>query len=194
MSVERLGIVVLAAGAASRFGACKLTVPIEGVPLVRRAALAALGVGAQVVVITGAHRNLVETCLADLPVQCAFNANWADGIGASIACGIETLATRCDAAIIALADQVLISTEQFNALIAAHTRAPARIIAAQYDGVLGAPCLFPRAYFEELTGLHGGRGAHALLQRYVDYVDFVPMPSAAMDIDTPEDYARVADT
>jgi molybdenum cofactor cytidylyltransferase len=150
-----IGIVVLAAGAAKRFGACKLTLPIDGVPLVRRSLLAALGAAERVVVVSGAHRERVEACVSDLAIDRVFNANWADGMGASIACGISALATACDAAIIALADQVLIGTEQFKALIAAHARAPERIIAAQYNGVLGAPCLFPRAYFEKLAALHG---------------------------------------
>jgi len=187
VTTERIGIVVLAAGAATRFGASKLSETMDGVPLVRRAVLAATETGAQVVVVTGAHRNLIEPCIADLPSQCAFNANWADGMGASIACGIAVLATRCDAAIIALADQVRIGAEQFNALIAAHANSPQRIIAAQFDGVIGPPCLFPRAYFAELAELAGDRGARALLQRRADRVDSLPMPQAAVDVDTPED-------
>ena len=151
MMAERIGIVVLAAGAATRFGSSKLTVPIDGVPLVRRAALAALGASAHVVVITGAHRAAVESCIADLAVERVFNPGWADGIGGSIACGVAALSPSCDATIIALGDQALIGSDEFRALIAAHARAPGRIIAATYADVVGPPCLFPPALFGELT-------------------------------------------
>lgn len=190
MMTERIGIVVLAAGAATRFGASKLTVMIDGVPLVRRAALAALDVGTQVVVVTGAHGDAVEACVADLDVERVFNAGWAAGMGGSIARGISAL-RECDAAIIALADQALIGTEQFNALVAAHASSPQRIIAARFDDVLGPPCLFPRQYFRDLLKLPCEGGARELLKQHADRIDAVPMPSAAIDIDTPDDIARL---
>lgn len=186
-----IGIIVLAAGAAKRFGSAKLVVPIDGVPLVRRAALAALGVGARVIVVTGAHRERVESCIADLRVERVFNANWRSGMGASIASGVAALDVRCEAAIIALADQLLVGTAEFEALIAAHARAPARIVAAQFGDVLGPPCLFPRPFFSELAGLRGEPGARTLLQRHVAEVEPLPLPGAAADIDTPADYARL---
>ena len=181
-----VGIVVLAAGEAKRFGSAKLIVPIDGVPLVRRAALAALGVAARVVVVTGAHRESVESCIVDLAVARVFNANWEDGMGGSIACGIGAL-DHCDAAIIALADQALIGAEEFAALIDAHRLAPGRIIAAKFDDVLGPPCLFPRRYCAELAALHGDCGARALLRRHAQHVMPLSMPAASLDIDTPQD-------
>jgi len=190
MMAERIGIVVLAAGAATRFGASKLTVPIDGVPLVRRAALAALGASAHVVVITGAHRAAVESCIADLAVERVFNPGWADGIGGSIACGVAALSPSCDATIIALGDQALIGSDEFRALIAAHARAPGRIIAATYADVVGPPCLFPPALFGELIELAGDRGARMLLRRHSRLVDALPMACAAVDIDTVDDAAR----
>lgn len=187
---ERIGVVVLAAGAATRFDSSKLTVPIAGVPLVRRAALAALGAGDHVVVITGAHRAAVESCIADLAVERVFNPGWADGMGSSIACGIAALSASCDAAIVALADQVLVGSDEFRALIVAHARAPGRIVAAIYADVVGPPCLFPRAFFGELIELAGDRGARMLLQRHSRLVDALPMACAAVDIDTVGDAAR----
>jgi len=191
MKAERIGVVVLAAGAATRFGSSKLTAPTAGVPLVRRTALAALGASAHVVVVTGAHRAAVEACIADLAVERVFNPGWAEGMGSSIACGIAALPASCEAAIVVLADQALVDVEGIAALIAAHERAPERIIAAQYDGVHGPPCLFPRGYFDELARLDGDQGARALLERHCAQVDAVSMPDAATDIDTREDYERL---
>ena len=184
-----IAIVILAAGAARRFGSAKLLTPIDGVPLARRAALAALDVAKQVVVVTGAHREPVEACIADLAVTLAFNADWQKGMGSSIARGVAVL-RDCDAAIIALADQPLIGSAEFAALIGAHARTPERIVAAQFDGVLGPPCLFPRAFFGELRALCGEHGARSLLQQHASRVEAMVMSDAAVDIDTPQDRAR----
>ena len=51
----------------------------------------------------------------------------------------------------------------------------------------GAPAIFPRTSFRELAELRGDTGARALLRRNADRVVRVAMPSAAVDIDTPED-------
>jgi CTP:molybdopterin cytidylyltransferase MocA len=47
--------------------------------------------------------------------------------------------------------------------------------------------VFPRSRFRELAELRGDIGARMLLQRNPDRVVRVPMESAALDIDTPED-------
>lgn len=186
-----IAVVILAAGEAKRFGSAKLVVPIDGVPLVRRAAVAALAAMTKVIVVTGAHRELVEACIADLAVECVFNADWAQGLGGSIACGIAALPATCEAAIIALADQALVGTAEFAALIAGHRRAPERIIAAQYSDVAGPPSLFPRRFFGALSLLDGEHGARQVLQRHDRDIDVVPMPCAALDIDTAEDYTAL---
>jgi CTP:molybdopterin cytidylyltransferase MocA len=196
MTAARIGIVVLAAGEARRFGSAKLALPVDGMPLVRRAVVAATQASAKVVVVLGAHRELVESHIADLSVECVFNREWSSGMGSSIArgiAGLEEAAPALDAAIIALADQPMIGAAELMQLIAAHARAPTRIIAAQYAGVLGPPCLFPRKYFGELGALLGTRGARALLRRHAGQVTAVPVPAAAIDIDTPADYARATD-
>ena len=182
-----VAVVILAAGAARRFGAAKLAAKIDGVPLVRRAAIAALTVGTPVVVVTGAHREAVEAGIAGLAVECVFNAQWTQGMGGSIACGAAKLPPAVDAVIVMPADQPLIDAAQLRRLIDAHAAAPERIIAAQFKDVLGPPCLFPRHDFAELAALRGEHGARALLQGHAPRVEALPMPAAALDIDTPQD-------
>ena len=48
-------------------------------------------------------------------------------------------------------------------------------------------CRFPRWCFRELLELRGDRGAQTLLQRHLDRLVRIPMPSAELDIDRPED-------
>jgi molybdenum cofactor cytidylyltransferase len=188
---QAIGVVVLAAGAATRYGAPKQVLEFEGQPLVWRAALAGLAVGATSVV-TGAYRQAVESALAGLPVALAFNDGWEAGMGGSIACGVRALcahAPEISALILTLADQPLIGSTQLGELVGAHRQAPGRIIAAGHGQVSGPPCLFPRAYFEALSRLSGANGARSLLDQYRDAVEIIPMPGSAIDIDTPQDYA-----
>jgi molybdenum cofactor cytidylyltransferase len=188
-----IGIVVLAAGAASRFGSAKQLLQIDGAALVQRAACAARASAAHVVVVTGAHRAAVEACLAGLPIECVFNADWESGMGSSIGCGIRALAAMpaVDAAIIALADQAEIGSTAFADLAAKSAGAPMSIVAAGYAGIVGPPCLFPRRYFGELCALRGDHGARSVLERYASDVRVLTLPAAAIDIDTQADYARL---
>jgi molybdenum cofactor cytidylyltransferase len=60
------------------------------------------------------------------------------------------------------------------------------VVCAVYDGHAGVPALFPRTFFADLMALDGDSGAKAMLQSLNDKVT-VPMPEAAIDIDTIED-------
>lgn len=189
-----IGIVLLAAGEASRFGSAKQTVLIYDVPLVHRAAMAAVQTDAAVTVVLGAHRDDIEPLLDGLTVSLAFNPQWRDGLGSSIACGVRELTRQhgdLSAVMLCLADQALIDINDLQQLIDAHRRHPESIVAANFDDVLGPPCLFPRRDIDALLALSGPQGARALLQRHIERVHAVPMPHAAVDIDTRDDLARV---
>ncbi len=189
---HRVSIVLLAAGGAARFGSAKQVIAIDGVAMVRHCACNALNSGAPVVVVTGAHRDHVDHELRDLDVTSVHNADWNVGMGSSIACGVGVVAQNpaIEAAIILLADQPLVSGDDLRALISQHQKQDDCIIAASANGTLMPPCLFPRLYFSELQTLRDQTGARAVLQRHGDSIVTVPMPNAAVDIDTKEAYAQ----
>nr|WP_165583134.1 nucleotidyltransferase family protein [Dyella soli] len=184
---------LLAAGNASRFGEAKQTLPIEGVPMVRRAAKTALDAGlSPVVVVIGAYADAVEPCLAGLPVQLVENPDWTSGMGSSLGLGVRTamaMEAMPQALLVLLADQPAIRAADLKRMMEAHATALGHIQAAHFNGHLGPPCLFPRDYFDELASLQGPNGARRLLERHVDRVDAHDLPSAAFDIDTPTDHA-----
>jgi molybdenum cofactor cytidylyltransferase len=68
---------------------------------------------------------------------------------------------------------------------------PALAVAAQYNGTLGVPALFKRELFGALRSLDPAAGARALLRSHA--MPF-PLPDAAMDIDTPEDFATLSNS
>ena len=188
-----MAAVLLAAGSASRFGAAKQTLAIEGVPMVRRAAMTALEADlSPVVVVTGAYGEAVKSSLVGLPLQLTENPDWASGMGSSLGLGVRTLMAmkaRPNALLVLLADQPGIRAADLKGLVEAHATAPGRIQAARFESHLGPPCLFPKAYFNELASLQGPNGARQLLERHGDRVDGHDLPFAAFNLDTPADHA-----
>jgi CTP:molybdopterin cytidylyltransferase MocA len=90
---------------------------------------------------------------------------------------------------VSLVDQPLIGHAQFQQLIDAHRATPQAIVAADHGSTLGPPCLFPAAYFAELARLSGAQGARRVIEAHRPAVITLNMPEAAVDIDTPADYA-----
>lgn len=192
--MNEIGIVLLAAGEASRFGSPKQAALIDGVPLVHHMAREATQTGAAVTVVLGAHRDAIEPLLDGLDVSLVFNPQWHEGLGSSIALGVRQLTQQhpgLSAVVLCLADQVLIDAYDLQLLIDAHRLAPESIIAASFANVLGPPCLFPPRDIDALLTLSGPQGARVLLQRHAERVRALSMPHAAVDIDTPDDLARL---
>ncbi len=186
-------LVLLAAGASSRFGATKQLAALQGEPMLRRAARIALGCGRPLLVLGGAHAESVEPCLQDLPLCWRVHRGWIDGLGSSIACAI-TLVQRewpqASGVLLMLADQPLVDLTLLQRLLKIHADHPADIAAADYGGRHGPPALFPRDCFAALAALQGDRGAQALLLDPPRPLHSVPAPQAAFDIDWPQDYQQ----
>jgi len=124
--------VVLAAGAATRFGAPKQNLLLPDVlARVRDAGLH------EIVVVAGAHR--VETDAST--VRCA---HWELGPGASLRCGLEALSPAAEAAIVLLADGPDLARAAIDRVISAWRRERVPLVSASYGGVRGHPLLLAR--------------------------------------------------
>lgn len=185
---------LLAAGAARRYGRAKQLESFEGLSFVRGVALAALDVADDLIVVTGGHAEAVAAELAGLPLRLVRSTDWQLGMGHSIAAGFAALladSEPSEAALLCLADQPLVRTPQLRRLVDAWTAQPGRIIVSDYGAQRGPPCLFPARHYTELASLAGDSGARSLLGHHADSVTTVAMPEGALDIDTPEDYTRL---
>lgn len=191
MANDNLHVIVLAAGAATRFGSPKQRARFDGQPLLRlmlgRAQELA---GAGVSVVLGAHAAELTSLLAHSTASVLINRSWKEGIASSIRLGIERLPGSCAGALLLLADQVQVSATDLARLATVWRRQRNHAVAAQYGGGVGVPAIFPRNAFPALRQLRGDRGAQAWLAAHGDRVVAVPMPRAAMDIDTVEDLVR----
>lgn len=185
---SHIHVVVLAAGASTRFGSAKQLVRVNGRPLMLSVVSRAVELaGHSVTVVLGANAGELAPLLRHSPASVAVNRDWQEGIASSIREGLSHAPATADGVLIALADQAAVTTEDFRRLAGIWRRDPASIATAQYAGAVGVPAIFPRWCFRELNELRGDRGAQVLLQRHVDRLVRLPMPGAELDIDRPED-------
>jgi molybdenum cofactor cytidylyltransferase len=183
-----LHVIVLAAGASTRFGSPKQLVRLHGRPLLHTAVARSVEVaGHAVIVVLGAHAATLAPLLRHSPATLTVNRQWREGIASSIRTGVAMLPGNCEAVMLVLADQPAVSAADLRQLVTAWRRQPLYMIAAQYAGTVGVPAIFPRSSFSDLSSLRGDRGAQSLLRANPDRVVRVPLESAAVDIDRPED-------
>lgn len=191
--MPRIGLVLLAAGESRRMGSPKQLLDVDGVPMLRRAAMCALAASLDpVVVVCGAARDEVRRTVADLPLRVVDNERWSEGVGTSIRAGLDAaMAHEPDAVVIALGDQPLLTPATFALLAATWEREGTPVVASEYAGTVGAPALFAKSVFPNLLALPEDQGCKkVILQMPEHLVARLPCPDAAVDIDTPDEYAR----
>ena len=182
--------VVLAAGGASRFGSPKQLAELDGVPLLQHAVDAMLAVAAidPVVVVLGAEAERVREALSLERARPATCAAWAEGMAASLRCGVDAVGD-CDWLVITLGDQPRISSSVIAAVVEQARSAPAGsdAVRASYDGVPGHPVALGRAMLPEVARLSGDVGARELLRRATVRTFEAGRLSNPADVDTPEE-------
>jgi len=183
------GAVILAAGASSRMGRNKMLLPLEGETLVRRVTGRALRAGlSPVVVVLGHEAEQARAELAGLEVEIARNPSYTGPTSGSLHRGLERLGPEADAAVVLLADMVLVTETMIRAIVDAAAGSDAPLVVSRYGDVMAPPLLFRRALFAELLAWTGEGCGKAVVQRHQAEAIFVDWPVAALtDVDTPED-------
>jgi len=188
--------ILLAAGASRRLGRPKQLLAYGGETLLERAIRLAVEAGAApVFAVLGAHFERVSVVVSAGPGVAVFNGEWETGIASSIHAGLHALdgiAPDAAGVLILGCDQPRLTAEHLRALIGAFAaQTEPAIVASAYAGVHGVPAVFPRSVFEQLRALRGDRGARALLAEAPYPVIALPFEGGEVDIDRPEDLARL---
>ena len=186
-----ISALLLAAGAARRFGAPKLLQDLRGKPLVRWSVerLAGLPLVEILAVVPPQHED-IQRALAGLPVRFVVNPEPQRGIGTSIACGVAALREDTDAVLICLADEPFASRDATQRVVGRFRSGggDVEIVQPTFQTIPGHPVLFSRAVFAELRALTGDHGARAVALRDPARVAVlaIDMPGP-VDVDTPAD-------
>lgn len=184
-------IVILAAGAARRFGSVKALARIGDKTLVECALDHARSVtNADVTLVLGAGDASIRKSLNVDSIRVVHHEHWRDGLSATLKFALQTLPAEAPAVLVMLVDQPAVTAIDLQRLVDVWREQPDQPAAAAYSDGIGAPCILPRRIFEEVMSLEGDFGAKSVLQR-MPQVSRVEMPQAAYDVDTPEDLERV---
>jgi CTP:molybdopterin cytidylyltransferase MocA len=166
-----ISAVVLAAGAATRFGSPKqlLLLPyvlesLEAAPI------------DEIVVVAGAYAIEESESLDLAGARVVACRDWAVGPGASLRCGLAALGEGVEAAVIVLADGPYLDPRAVERVLA--HRDQAEFVAATYDGVRSHPAVIARTLWPKIPD-DGGRGLPVLLVACDDL-------TSPGDIDTPD--------
>lgn len=165
-----IAAVVLAAGAATRFGSAKQQVLVEEViERVREAGIE------EVVVVSGAYELDASAPVVGCP-------DWERGPGASLRCGLAVLSADAEAAIVVLADGPDLAPAAIERIVEAWRAHGDDVLAASYGGVRGHPVLLARAAW----GTVPDEGARALAPQLVPCDDLGPPGDVDYPADLPE--------
>ena len=164
-----IAAVVLAAGAATRFGGPKQTLLLPEV----LAALAESSVD-DVVVVVGAYPLETDARVVECP-------DWRRGPGASLRCGLEVLPADSEAAVVVLADGPDLSSAAVDRVVQRWRDGAGDVVAASYGGVRGHPVVLGRAVWP-LVPDEGARALEPVLVPCddlgapgdVDFADEIP--------------------
>ncbi len=171
--MTRVAAVVLAAGAATRFGSPKQHLFLPGI-LER---LAASPVD-EVVVVEGAY-GLSNSLLQGRSrlVHCE---DWERGPGASLRCGLAALGEEVEAAVVIMADGPDLSPATVARVLASWRAEGGDVVAASYGGARGHPLVVARRAWRDVPD----DGLRLVRPRLVPCDDL----GSPGDVDTPLDY------
>ena len=184
---------VLAAGAASRFGSDKLAASLAGLPLLDHVLDALRAVPLQeIVVVTRPERAIPA---AD-DLQVVVNPAPEDGLSSSLRLGLAAIAELAgptvEAVLVALGDQPRIDPHVIRQLLVAAGTSDRPVVLPAYDRDGSPnPVLLLRAAFALADQASGDRGLGPLLAAHPEVVDSVPVHGTNPDVDTQADLARL---
>lgn len=196
ISVNRSGIILLAAGSSSRMGSPKQLLPYKGKSLLVHAVDAAISSGSKpVIVVLGANSQSLEKELVFKEgLKIIINNEWEEGMASSIRCGIKEaleIEPNLDGLIIMVCDQPFVDSLLLKKLLETQHQTGLPVVSSYYNSSPGVPALFHKSFFEALLALKGDTGARKLLKECKDVVANVDFPDGVIDIDTKDDYIRL---
>ena len=196
------GCIVMASGVGARFGGNKLMAELCDVPLVGHVVRATDGLFSRRVVVAR-HADVAALC-ETLGAQVILHDE--PGRNDTVRLGMETM-DGCDTVTFVQGDQPLIRPASIVALLRAAERdAAGRGVAdvagcdagryiwrTSFDGMPGAPVLFPSWAFGELRSLPRGKGGGFVAKTHAEYVRTIEVSSEweLFDVDTRDDLQQL---
>lgn len=186
--------ILLAAGESRRMGAMnKLTLQVDGIPLLRRTAETLLASNLkEIVVVLGHEAEKTRSILGGLPLNFVENEAYREGQMTSVYKGLLGLSKVCDGVMICLSDQPLLQSADVDVLIEAFgQRSHGSILVPTYQGQRGNPIIFDYQHRQGILNGERNLGCKKLIEKNPQQVSSFEMKNnhVLIDVDTPEQYA-----
>jgi molybdenum cofactor cytidylyltransferase len=193
-SNDNVYAIILAGGGSSRLGRPKQLLKWQNQSLLEHAIQNARAfLNERVIVVLGAHTELIQTAVDLDGITTIVNPNWQVGVASSIKAGVHALPASATAVLFLLCDQPLINPTHIQTILNNWQNEPSCIVASQYNHSVGVPALFPAEFFRQLLELKGDQGAKRLLMKFSDRLLKIPLPEAGFDIDTSNDFDHLTE-
>lgn len=188
LSLPQLRVLILAAGFSSRLGQPKAVARVHGRSLLRKAfEMAAFFAPAQIIAVV--PRNAARYRIEARGIDAVFKVNLqrAQGLSSSVRSGL-TKARYSPAVLLLPVDLVNLHRRDVMRLIGRWRAARRRVIARRIGQHGGTPLILPRWLYSRGLELKGDIGLREMVNTLPrDALRLVDLPSAGMDIDTPQD-------
>ena len=186
------GIIILAAGNSSRMGQPKQLLTYRGQTLLEIVSEQALQTTySPIVIVLGAYAEEILKTHHHIEINYVTNEDWETGMSSSITTGLSAVLNQqpnIKNVIIAVADQVFITSKIFMQLVAQHELTGKNIVACSYAQTMGTPVLFHKNHFQEILSLDGNEGAKSMLKKHKEDTAVIEFELGHIDIDTETDY------
>ena len=199
MNQSKFAIVVLAAGNSSRLGEPKQLVQYQGQTLLERQVELALAHTDSVYLVLGSRRDLMTDKVSEYPIHVVENNEWHQGMGKSIAYGVDALDENIEQVMLLTVDQWRLTSKDIAKLIQCANENYNNIIVSYWldsaaNSQYGPPVIFPKAFFTKLIRLEGMQGAKTIVKENKALVQQVKITNAGYDVDTREDLQQLKET
>lgn len=177
-------------------GSPKQLLPVGGRPLLERVVAAACASRLdEVVVVLGANAEAIRGAVAWGRARVVVNPAHAQGMSTSLQAGVRALDDSVDRVVVILGDQPDIGAALLDELLDAQERSGLPAAALSFDGLLHPPMVLRRELWPEVMALRGDMGCRQVIRARPELVAAVPAGTPLhhpVDIDTPEDFERLA--
>jgi molybdenum cofactor cytidylyltransferase len=193
---QQLGIIILAAGKASRMGKPKALLTYRGNSLLEHTFLLANSVNPLVITcVLGHYYQEMSAHCQEKQIPFILNEDYEKGMSTSIQRGLKHLLSLfpdLTMVLILLADQPHIESHHLSKMIQRLIQHHLMLVCTTYRSTFGVPALFNKQLFVELLEISGEKGAKHLIQRHItNELNTILNEKGQIDIDSPLDYEQL---
>lgn len=191
--MNKIAVVILAAGASKRLGKPKQLLPYKNGTLLSCCLDQLEQVpNLDLFVVLGAYADAIRLTIHNRTITIIDHPNWEEGMGSSLSAGVKALQQKDNykAVIVTLSDLPFAGTEHYIRLIDACVQRGG-IVVSNYGNLKGVPAIIPQRYFQELADLKGDEGAKPIVEKHKKEVSDIASETPYFDVDTDEAYQQL---